>query len=249
MRVAFISDIHANLTALNAVLADIRAQEVDQIISLGDTVTLGPQPSETLATLRQLGCIYIKGNHDEALLDPGHELRYQVTEHLVPDIQWCRERLSSSDLEFIESFLPTYDLTFPNGISVLCYHGSPRSTTDLILSTTSAKMLDRHFGGHPANAFIGGHTHIQMQRRHGEKLILNAGSVGNTFAHAYKPGNTPSLLPWAEYAILGQEGDSLDADLRRVYFDTAGLLEIVSKSGLPGAEWWLRQYKKQYAAA
>jgi len=53
--------------------------------------------------------------------------------------------------------------------------------------------------------FIGGHSHIQMHRRHGEKLFLNSGSIGNAFKFAFSPGNPPSLLPWAEYAIVEQD--------------------------------------------
>lgn len=245
MRIAFISDIHANLTALNSVLADIGSQKVDRVISLGDTVTLGPQPLEVLDKLREMDCVCIKGNHDEAILDPDHIKDYQITEHLLPDLQWCRERLSGEDLSFIDSFRKSYEFTFPNGVSVLCFHGSPRASTDLILSTTPDRILDKYFENQSADVFIGGHTHIQMYRRRGDKLILNSGSVGNAFKHAYEPGKVPSLLPWAEYAILSQNEKSLDVDLRRVHFNTDELLDLVMESGLPGVEWWTNQYKKQ----
>jgi putative phosphoesterase len=243
MRIAFISDIHANFTALGAVLADLDTQNVDQIISLGDTVTLGPQPVEVLNKLRELKGVCIKGNHDAAILNPGDAEKFQITDHLLPDLQWCRDRLSSLDLEFIDSFKDTYEFKFPNGISVLCFHGSPTSSTDIILSTSPAELMDKHFRDLGADVFIGGHSHIQMYRRHGEKLILNSGSVGNAFMHAYQPGNTPTLLPWAEYLILGQKGQDLDVDLRRVNFDTQQLLSMVVESGLPGLEWWSKQYK------
>jgi len=243
MRVAFISDIHANLTALNAVLTDLDSHKVDQIISLGDIVTLGPQPIEVLEKLRELNCVCVKGNHDAAILKPEEAEKYQIAGHLIPDLYWCRDRLSTADLEYIDSFHETLEFKFPNDLSVLCFHGSPTSSTDLILSTTPIKILNEYFGGRAENIFIGGHSHIQMYRRHGEKLILNSGSVGNAFLLAYEPGNnTPSLLPWAEYAILSQNGGSLEVDLRRVYFDTNELINIVSKSGLPGTEWWLKQY-------
>jgi len=84
-----------------------------------------------------------------------------------------------------------------------------------------------------------------MYRRYGEKLIINAGSVGNAFKFAYSPGNVPSLLPWAEYTILSQIGNTLDVDLRRIYFDTDYLLKLVADSKLPGTAWWLRQYSKE----
>ena len=245
MRVAFISDIHGNYTALKAVLADLDLQNVDQIVSLGDTATLGPQPLEVMAKLEELHCVYIKGNHDWAVLEPERALDFQIAEHLLPDLEWCRERLTPENLEFINTFQTSHEFSLPNGVSVLAYHGSPLSSIDLIQATTPAELLDQYFVGQTADVFIGGHSHIQMHRRNGDKLVLNAGSVGNAFTHAYSPGIVPSLLPWAEYAILSQKDQFLDVDLRRVYFDTDELLKIVAESDLPGAEWWLKQYQKQ----
>lgn len=244
MRIAFISDIHGNFTALEAVLADIKSQHVDQVICLGDTVSLGPQPREVLDALRKLNCVIIKGNHDSAILDPEEAEKFEITEYLIPDLYWCRDRLTQDDLKFIDSFIPMYEINLSNGINILCFHGSPLSPTDIIQATTPPELLDKYFEGQKAAVFIGGHSHIQMYRRYGDKLILNSGSVGNSFMYAYAPGNVPQLLPWAEYTIISQNGSYLDVDLRRVYFDTAKLIEQVAVSGLPGAGWWLRQYSK-----
>jgi putative phosphoesterase len=244
MRIAFISDIHGSFTALEAVVADIKQQGVDQIICLGDAVSLGPQPIEVLNTLRELNSVNLKGNHDAAILDPSQYNFYQITEHLLPDLHWGRERLSKEDFEFIDAFQDIYSLKFPNGVEVLAFHGSPISKTDLIQSSTEVSVLDSYFVGQTANVFIGGHSHIQMQRRYGDKLIINSGSIGNAFKFAYSPGNPPSLLPWAEYAILEQTGNLLRTDLRRVYFDIDALVKIIKQSDLPGKNWWIEQYKK-----
>ena len=244
MRIAFISDIHGNFTALQAVLDDIKKQKVDQIICLGDTVSLGPQPREVLDTLRELQSINIRGNHDGAILKPDDSAFYEITDYLVPDLHWCRERLTADDYEFIRSFKTTHEVTFPNGIQLLAFHGSPLSTTHLIKATTDSVLLDQYFEGQTAKVLIGGHSHIQMQRRYGDKLILNSGSVGNAFVFAYSPGNPPSLLPWAEYAILEQSDNFFHVDLRRVYFDIDTLVKLIKESDLPGKEWWLKQYVK-----
>ena len=243
MRVAFISDIHANFTALQAVLADIKSQGADQIICLGDTVCLGPQPVETLDSLKDLKGIYIRGNHDQALLDPANTAQYEIAENLTPDLHWCRERLTPDDIEFIKSFKISYGFNFPNGIQLLAFHGSPISTTDIIQSNTPPELLDKYFAGQDASVFIGGHSHIQMYRRYGKKLILNSGSVGSAFEFIYSPGNTPRLLHWAEYTIIEQSGNSFHVDLRRVNFDTTALLKIIQESNLPGKAWWLKQYQ------
>lgn len=243
MRIAIISDIHGNNTALQAVLADIKLHNVDQIICLGDTVTLGPQPKMVLDTLRELNCIFIKGNHDAAILDPERADEFEITDYLIPDLIWCRDQLTIDDLKLIESFEDTHEITFSNGVTALFFHGSPLSSTDIIQATTEPGLLDKYFEGQRATVFIGGHSHIQMYRRYGEKLILNSGSVGNAFKFVYSTGNTPSLLPWAEYMIIGQNGNSLDVDLRRVQFDTAEVLKLVAESKMPNTAWWLRQYQ------
>ncbi len=243
MRIAFISDIHGNFTALQAVLADIKNQGADQTVCLGDTISLGPQPQETLNALKELNSIYVMGNHDEAILDPEKAAELEITERLVPDLYWCRERLTADDFKFVKSFQSTHEIKFPNGVQLLAFHGSPISTTDIIQATTPSELLDKYFAGQTASVFIGGHSHIQMHRRYGKKLILNTGSVGNAFEFAFSSGNPPRLLPWAEYAIIDQSGNSFDVDLRRVYFDIDALLKIVKDSNLPGIDWWLRQYQ------
>ena len=244
MRIAFISDIHGNFTAFEAVLADINSQSIDQIICLGDAVTLGPQPIEVLNTLRELKCVYIKGNHDAAVLNPERAAQYEITDHLIPDLYWCKDQLSPDDINFIDSFKPMHEINLPNGNSILAFHGSPLSSTDIIQATTPPKILDVYFEGQKADIYIGGHSHIQMVRRYGDKLILNSGSIGNAFKFAFSPGNPVSLLPWAEYMLINQSGNSLNIDSRRVYFDTGELLKKVKERQPPCADWWLSQYSK-----
>ncbi len=242
MRIGFISDIHGSFTALEAVLADIKREGIDQLICLGDTVSLGPQPGEVLNALKEWNAVTIMGNHDQAILDPDHAAQFEITPHLIPDLEWGVEHLSSAEMDVIRSFKFMHTVRFENGIELLAYHGSPKSTTELIVATTPQEKLDELFAGQSASVFIGGHSHIQMHRRNGTKLILNAGSVGNAFFYPYSPGNPPRLLPWAEYAVIEQAGDSLRTEMRRVYFDIDKLLGLVKKSGLPGTDWWVRQY-------
>jgi putative phosphoesterase len=244
MRIAFLSDIHGNYIALEAVLKDLEAQNIDQVVSLGDTLTMGPQPVEVLHKLKELNCLFIKGNHDAAVISPELAEQYEITHYLVPDLYWCQNKLTADDLKFLDSFNPMLTLKLSDRVSILAFHGSPLSTTDIIQATTPPEVLDKYFAGQNADIYIGGHSHIQMTRRYGEKLILNSGSVGNAFKFAYAPGLSPSLLPWAEYMVIEQVGDAVGIDSRRVYFDTDELHRIVKDSGLPGTAWWLRQYGK-----
>ncbi len=243
MRIAFISDIHGNLPALQSVLADIKSQGADKIVCLGDTITMGPQPVEVLNILKDLKCEYIKGNHDSAVLNPENAAKFEITHYLVPDLHWCKDKLSEEDKRFIDSFQPMLDIQFTERFKILAFHGSPLSSIDIIQATTPSETLDKYFADRPADIFIGGHSHIQMHRRYGQKLILNSGSVGNAFKFVYTPGVVPSLLSWAEYMIVGTKGQTLTVEARRAYFDTKKLLQTVRESGLPGSGWWLKQYQ------
>ncbi len=243
MRIALISDTHGNLPALELTLADIRAQGADQIVFLGDAATLGPSPRETLELLRALGCACILGNHDAAMLNPARAAELQIGASLLSTLEWGISLLSETDFDFLRSFRPTCEVDL-GGATMLCFHGSPLSNTDLLLSTTEEKAVDDFFAGQSAAVLAGGHTHIQMLRQRGEQVILNPGSVGNAFLHPYLPGgNTPTLLPWAEYALVRAERGGWSADLRRVPLDTREILQQVSKSGNPSTQWWLEQYR------
>ncbi len=242
MRIAFISDIHGNFTALQAVIEDIQSQSIDQIVCLGDVVTLGPQPREALNAVRALNCAHIMGNHDAAVLDPQNADRHEIAPHLLPDLLWCREKLSPDDLQFLASFQPSYQVNLSRENHLFAFHGSPLSTTDIIQASTPEETLDEYFKGQEANIFIGGHSHIQMTRRYNDKLILNSGSVGNAFKFSYSRGKPVHLLPWAEYMIVSQEKASLGVDARRVYFDLSELLRQVKENNPPCAPWWFNQY-------
>jgi putative phosphoesterase len=243
MKIALISDIHGNLTALNAVLQDISKQKVDEIICLGDVATIGPQPREVLITLRELNCICILGNHEEAMLDTDSALDFQVAPPLIPALHWCLEKLQDEDLGFLSDFKNSYEFKMDREFNLLCYHGSPRSTTDIILSTTPIAECSRMLADSNNAVLAGGHTHIQMIRKHESSVLVNPGSVGGAFPQVFAKGETPFLQPWAEYAVLNFGNKNLDIDLRQIPFDTSLLKEIVAKSDIPIKNWWLQQYE------
>jgi predicted phosphodiesterase len=241
MRIALISDIHGHATALDAVLTDIRQQQVDVVVCLGDVATIGPQPREVLDQLRALQCVCISGNHEESLLHPYRALELKIAPVLLPTLQWTLERLTTEDFAFLRSFQPTFELTLGPVSTMLCYHGSPTSNIELILSTTPSEELDR-ICPEPRSVMVGGHSHIQMLRQHRGTLFLNPGSVGNAFVLPANATAIPSLLPWAEYAILDSSAGKLSVDLRRVTFNIAAFRQIVTESDNPSRDWWLEQY-------
>lgn len=242
MRIALISDMHAHAIALAAVLADMRTQAVDQIVCLGDVATIGFQPKETLTMLRQLNCLCLMGNHDAALLEPQRAAEFQIAPELLPNLQWCAGHLAAADFNFLQTFQPLVELSLGADDSLLCFHGSPRSNTDLIVATTAVSDLNHLLNGHRAAILAGGHSHVQMLRQHQGAFILNPGSVGNPFRAVYTPGQPPTLNPWAEYAIVTWQSGALSVDCRRVFFDLQATRAAIIASDMPNKAWWLAQY-------
>jgi predicted phosphodiesterase len=242
MRIALISDIHGHGIALEAVLADLHQQHVDSIICLGDVATIGPQPKQILAKLKAIGCICLLGNHDAALLHMEQALAYHIAPSLLPTLQWCAQQLAPAELEYLQSFIPVFDVPLGSDAALRCFHGSPHSNTDLILPTTPGEELNQLLAGETATVLAGGHSHIQMLRQHMGKLIVNPGSVGNAFLRPPMAGAVPTLLPWAEYALVTWAKGVLSVDLRRVPFDLAAFSEVIAVSDIPIRSWWLQQY-------
>ncbi len=181
MRIALISDTHGNLPALEAVLEDIRSQGADQIIFLGDSATIGPHPKETLDLLQALNCVCILGNHDAALLEPAQAAEFQIAASLLPTLEWGLGLLSETNITFLRTFHPTHEVKLDGALNLLCFHGSPRSNTELILSTTPDGTLDGAFSGtickhpggrtyaHPDVSSARGTGHHQSRQR-GKRL-------------------------------------------------------------------------------
>ena len=242
MRIALISDIHGNLPALEAVLDAINHQKVDQVICLGDVCTLGPQPKEVIARLRTLQCPCIMGNHESALLNPEAAAKFHIAPPLHPTLQWCADHLNDQDWEYLGSFKPSLDLSLGEKTSLFCYHGSPTSNVANIFSTTPVAELDNTFNDRTATVMAGGHTHLQMLRQHQGTYVINPGSVGSPFKNVPAPDTTPTLLPWAEYALVQYDNHQLNIDMHRISFDIRRFKEIISQCDLPIKDWWLQQY-------
>lgn len=244
MSVALISDIHGNLIALDAVLSAIAARKITQIICLGDVAATGPQPHEAIARLKQLGCPVVMGNTDDWLLNPQLKEQDHPDKQRLQDMEhWASQQLTSEDRAYLSSFQPTISAKLANGKRLLAYHGSPRSYREHIHPTMVDQDLDAALADHQADIFIGGHTHMQMFRRHRRSLVLNPGSVGLAFDHAWPFDTTVQNPPWAEYAIIDTRDGGLKVELNRVPFDVQTFIQITRASGMPHAEWSARQWR------
>ena len=242
MRVALIADIHGNLVALDAALAEIARERVDQVVCLGDVAATGPRPAETIERLQGLGCPVVMGNADAWLLDPEPSgVDDEDIRRIEAIDRWCAARLSAAQLAYVATFQPLVQVALDDGVALLCFHGSPRSYDDIILATTPDDELDRMLAGHRATVLAGGHTHAQVLRRHQHAVLINPGSVGLPYEQIGSPGQTRNP-PWAEYAVIGWAAGRLSVDLRRVPVDVGAVIRDALASGMPHAEWWARDW-------
>ena len=241
MRIALISDIHGNIVSLEAVLQDIERENVDQLICLGDLVTLGPNPVAVMDRIRNLGCECILGNHDFFLINPSVLHEYMDAPWFADSIAWCAKQLRPQDFEFLHTFKPTLEVPLSAEHNLFCFHGSPKSNTDIILAMTPPTTVDELLDGKRATVMAGGHTHMQMMRQHKGIMLINTGSVGMPFEQALFV-HSPRYLPWAEYAIINCEQEVVSVELKRVPVSVDKLIEAANTSSLPDATVWMKNW-------
>ena len=234
MIVAVIADIHGNMTAFDAVLADIATQGIgsERIVCLGDAIQGGPQPAEVVAALRELRCPVVMGNADDWLLTGVSSDGEPDTEQLTAIRAWSLTQLSDDDRAFIATFQPTVEMEPGSAMRMLCFHGSPASFDEIILPETPEGELRRMLGGHGAALLTGGHTHLQQLRRLDDTLFFNPGSVGRAF-NRNQPPDVDRAYPWAEYALITSDERGLGITFRQVPFDIERHIAVIRSSGMP----------------
>ena len=173
-RVAALYDVHGNLPALDAVLAEIDAD----VILVGGDVAAGPWPAETLERLRGLGhrVRWIRGNADRELAQPSEPSGEGGPPTEV--LSWTRDRLNADQLEFLGE-LPLTETIDVDGVGrVLFCHATPRSDDELLTAISDEERWRAALEGVDSDVVVCGHTHVQFDRRIGGVRLLNAGSVG-----------------------------------------------------------------------
>ncbi len=208
-RYALISDIHSNHVALLAVLREIDEQGVDSIVCAGDIVGYNSQPNEVIAELRKRRIYCIRGNHDEAMLEPGGE---RLMNSLAAEaIRWNREHTEGENRDFISSLTTSITLD-----DMAVYHGSPFDSNEYIY----ADMVDEKLASKSGKwVTVLGHTHVPYVREVGGKMVVNPGSVGQP-----RDGDAR-----ASYAIL----DGKECVICRVVYDIEDVVRSNEAASLP----------------
>jgi len=225
MRIALISDIHGNLPALDAVLAEIARVGADLTVNLGDVLSGPLWPAETARRLMPLGLPTIAGNHERQLLT-------QPRERMSASDAVTVRQLRSAELDWLAALPPTRWLAG----DLFCCHGTPASDLDYLLETVTPDFgqdgsrgvraagtdeIAARLDGVPAALVVCGHTHLPRIVQVGRTLVVNPGSVGlpaydDTHPH---PHHVESGSPHARWALVERTAGGWRASLHATDYD------------------------------
>lgn len=232
MRFAAIADVHGNCVALEAVLADIAALEITEVVNLGDHVSGPLEPRRTADLLMARGFPSIRGDQDRVLVE--------LNRSGASDRADLRE-LSRPNLDWLASLPPT--LLYRDEV-FLC-HGTPaddaaywleRVSDDAIVHLAPIEDVEPKAQGIAASLILCAHTHIpRAVRLRGGRLVANPGSVGcpgYTYAHPV-PHTVEAGTPDACYAILEGGPHGWSVTFRHVPYDHTAMAALASRNGWP----------------
>jgi diadenosine tetraphosphatase ApaH/serine/threonine PP2A family protein phosphatase len=222
VRVAALYDVHGNLPALEAVLAEVETEHVDEIVVGGD-VAAGPMPAETLALVRSSRARFIRGNADRVLDFEGNDGGDR--EVWRRSRLWVAEQLGDEQLRFLAS-LPLDAVVDVDGLGRVRFcHGAPGSDTLTITRLTPEARVRELLAGVRERVVVCGHTHVQFDRLAGEIRVANAGSVGAPY----------EARPGAYWLLVGPE-----LSFRRTAYDVEAAAARIRATGYPRAEQFAR---------
>jgi len=226
MRLAVVSDIHGNLTALEAVIADLKLTSPDLVVQGGDLVVGGPRPAEVIDRIRELGWAGVVGNTDEVLWAPeqfDRQLRRapklrELLEILFHDFAATRELLGDKRVQWLRALPPVWQ---NHGISLL--HASPGDPWQAPMPDCEEQQLIATYRGLGSAIVAYGHIHRPYVCWVPEFVVANSGSAGMPY-----DGD-----PRASYLLI----ENGSATIRRVEYDVEAEIRYLLSSGYPRAAW------------
>ncbi|MFC1413310.1 metallophosphoesterase [Streptacidiphilus sp. N1-12] len=222
-RVAVLSDVHANVPALMAVLDEVEREAAELVVFCGD-LTWGAEPERTVQAVRSLGrrtpYLCLRGNSERAVIDMARGTRSPGR----PREYWMVAQHTPAVVEFVAAF-PFSAIVEITGLGPVRFcHGSPRSDTELMTPGTPEDRFTRLCADVEEQVLVTGHTHLQFDRMVAGRRSINPGSVGLPH-HDGRPGT-------AYWAMLGSD----DVELRQTRYDVAEALAAGPRLGDPAAD-------------
>ena len=173
MKILVLADIHGNATALEAVLQ--RERDFDSVVFLGDAVSPGPQPNETVELLAKLKGVFIRGNHEYTILNRRSTAKWPDGHKALMD--WIYDELHASGYHFLRSFGSPGEYELDGRVFVLA-HGDENEDVRHVLPDSPDRSFDAFNYGNDQADVLFGHSHVQFTRSVGDQEFINPGSIG-----------------------------------------------------------------------
>jgi putative phosphoesterase len=220
MKIAVISDIHANVYALINILENIDDEKVDTIICLGDLVGYGPHPNEVISMIRRRHILCIKGNYDSSVVDNQYSYIRETPINSF-SLPWTVNELREENRIFLGNLPSTLTLNIANK-NFLFVHGSPNKINEYLLEDQdNTRNIMNNIS---EDALICAHTHIPAIKEFGNKIYINCGSIGKP-----KIGR-----PNSTYCILNITTDAgINAQIKEVPYAYKRIVKDITMLGFP----------------
>jgi predicted phosphodiesterase len=207
LRIATLYDVHGNLPALEAVLAELDLERVDRIVFGGDLVS-GPWPHETLERARSLGdvAVFVRGNTERLVLTSDAEHH-----------RWARDRLAAEERELLGRWPLTTSFSVDGLGDVLFCHATPRSDEEMISPASTPERWAEALEGVRESVVVCGHTHLQFDAVFAGRRVVNPGAAG-----------APTVQAAAWWALLGPGVVS-----RTTHYDVPAMVAAARALGYP----------------
>jgi putative phosphoesterase len=224
---AFVSDIHGNLPALEAAVMDAKARGAGKIVCAGDMTGYGPFPDEVCRFLEERRIPSIIGNYDRKVIDvtnQGSSAVAGMKQKKRKILLWTGAHLDVRSRRYLAGLPERLDLRFPSEHRLLVVHGSPISMDDAIYPSITRRGLEVKVGGVRPDVLVCGHTHIPFVKRIGGVLIVNCGSAGHPVDGDPRPA----------YALVNaEEGAMPRGRIVRFEYDRNWTIKALEKTSLP----------------
>jgi putative phosphoesterase len=225
VRIGLISDIHANLQALEAVLEHLRENQVDTIWNMGDSVGYGAYPDEVLECIYHDAILSILGNYDRKVLRIKKKEK-KWAEHKIPEkllaFHWAYKQLSRTCRDYLSS-LPEQIRMNIDGWKILIVHGSPVSREEHLTPSTPERRLEELSTIAEAQIVLCGHSHQPFSFQASETWFINPGSVGRPDDGDYR----------TSHAILDLDAKRINVIHYRLDYDVNAATREIRRRGLP----------------
>lgn len=213
MKIAVISDIHANIYALMSALEDIDSEKVDTIICLGDLVGYGPHPNEVVSTIRRRNILCLKGNYDSSVVDNEYSF---IRENSINrfSLPWAVNELREENRVFLDNLPSTISLNIAKK-NILFVHGSPNKINEYLLE--NGENTSEIMKSLKEDILVCAHTHLPCAKEFGNKLFINCGSIGKP--KIGRPNSTYCIIDITKFGGVKVKTKEISYEVKKIIKD------------------------------